>query len=162
SSRHTWAGVIGRLRKNASYRQHFDKVFGVPPTQDGVGQAIATFLRTLLAGNSLHDRAVRVQKQRKAEKLEAAHYEAVLDEAALKRRDRPTAVKAVVAGDLVRGWNVFNGAGGCAACHPPGKGHFTDSRFYNIGVGIDDELTTEPEKMGRFAVAPLGEKNRYS
>lgn len=163
SSRHAWGGVIARLRKDRSYRQHFEKVYGsdVLPTQDGVGQAIATYLRTLLAGNSLHDRAVRVQRQKKAAKLEAAHYEAVLDDAALKQLGRPTAAKAVVAADLARGWKVFNGAGGCASCHPPG-GHFSDSRFYNLGVGIDDEVTTDPEKMGRFAFAPLGEKNRYS
>jgi cytochrome c peroxidase len=158
--RHVWHGVIGRLRDSKTYQEQFHQVFTTPPTQDAVGQAIATYLRTLLAGDSLHDRAVQEQNRKGARQLAASHYEAVLDSAALKELGREKGVKAVVASDLLRGYNLFTGKAGCAACHPPGNGTFSDSRFYNIGVGAED-IDRRGGQEGRFARAPSGERNRY-
>src|SRR5262249_55454193 len=146
--RHVWHGVIGRLRKHKDYGVQFDRTFGVPPTQDAVGKALATYLRTLLAGNSLHDRAVRGQKQKGGKDLEAAHYEAVLDEAALKALGRPDAKKEDVAGDLIRGYRLFTGKAGCASCHPASQGLFTDGGFHNLGVGAD-EIDKPRGQLGR-------------
>jgi cytochrome c peroxidase len=158
--RHVWHGVIGRLRKNKTYTEQFYRVFDVPPTQDAVGKALATYMRTLLAGDSLHDRAVQVQKQKGARALDASHYESLLDAATMKALDRPTAVKPVLAGDLLRGYTLFTGRAGCSSCHPPGNGHYSDSQFHNIGVGAE-ELERPGGQQGRFAVAPFGERARY-
>jgi cytochrome c peroxidase len=151
--RHVFPGVIGRLRASKSYTTHFERVFGVPANQDSVGKALATYLRTLLAGDSIHDRARHQQRHKGDRELRAAHYEAVLDEAALKALGRVKEARARVAAGLVRGWALFGGPAGCAACHKPDRGHFSDSRFHNIGVSLDDPA--------RFARAPLGERNRY-
>jgi cytochrome c peroxidase len=158
--RHVWHGVIGRLRQSKSCSEQFERVFTNPPTQDGVGQALATYLRTLLAGDSLHDRAVQEQKRKGDRQLAAGHYEAVLDDAALKDLGREKGVKAVVAGDLLRGYTLFTGKAGCAVCHPPGNGHFSDGGFHNIGVGAED-VDRPGGQVGRFAHAPYGERNRY-
>ncbi len=154
--RHVWPGVIGRLRADQKYVAQFNAVFTQPPTQDSVGKALATYLRTLVAGDSLHDRAVAVQQKKGARSLASADYEAVLDDAAMKVLGRPTAVKAVLAGDLLRGWNLFNARAGCVSCHPSSNGHFSDSRFYNIGLAAEGL-----DPLGRFAWAPAGERNRY-
>jgi cytochrome c peroxidase len=158
--RHAWPGVIGRLRKDERYIGQFNAVFSVPPTQDAVGKALATYMRTLLAGDSLHDRAVRVQQEKGARALAGVHYEAVLDEPAMKALGRSSAVKAVLANDLLRGYTLFHGRAGCVSCHPSSNGYYSDSRFYNIGVGTDG-LDRPGGQLGRFAWAPAGERNRY-
>src|SRR5262249_38048424 len=38
--------------------------------------------------------------------------------------------------------------------------HYSDNAFHNVGAGVE-ELTREPSRLGRFAVAPLGEKQRH-
>jgi cytochrome c peroxidase len=158
--RHAWSGVVGRLRKSASYRKQFDEVFGTAPTQDTVGQAIATYLRTILAGNSIHDRALRAQAKAGTRALGNIHYASVLDDDALKELGRAGDAKAAVAADLLRGYTLFRGKASCAACHPTSNGHYSDNGFHNIGAGVE-ELNRESSRLGRFAVAPLGEKQRY-
>jgi cytochrome c peroxidase len=148
--RHVWHGVVGRLRERRSYRDRFEQVFGTPPTQDAVGKALATYLRTLLAGNSIYDRA-RQAKGPNGD-LHPKHFEAVLDESALKQLGRVKEAKGRVARRLHNGYDLFLVRGSCAACHWPYSGLFSDGKFHNIGVGIDDP--------GRFAVAPFGELNR--
>jgi cytochrome c peroxidase len=158
--RHVWPGVIGRLRASKSYPARFEKVFGVPPTQDGVGMALATYMRTILAGNSLHDRAVQEKNRKAAPALTAAHYEAVLDDAALKALKRDPAKKAATAEDLLHGHQLFMGKAGCVSCHTASNGHFSDSGFHNIGVGAD-ELEKPDGQWGRFRHAPYGERHRF-
>src|SRR5262249_30829598 len=65
-ARHSWPGSVQRLRESGFYDARFRKVFGTRPTQDAVGKAIATYLRTILSGNSLQDRAERERRQRGA------------------------------------------------------------------------------------------------
>jgi cytochrome c peroxidase len=161
---HAWAGAIGRLRKNDVLRSKFIEVFGddIRPNQDAVGQALATYLRTLLAADSMFDRARIAQRAGKAATLTAAHFEPMLDDATMKQLDREKGVKAVVAADLARAVTLFQGKAACASCHPAGNGYFSDSRFYNIGVDAGGELLGDKERIGRFAFAPLGEKSRYT
>lgn len=159
---HAWAGVIARLRKNKVLRSRFLEVFDAPPHQDALGQAIATYLRTLLAADSLFDRARVAQRTARAATLSATHFEPLLDNATLRQLDREKDAKAVVAADLARGWELFQGRAACASCHPAGNGYFSDSRFYNIGIDAGGELLTERERQGRFLFAPLGEKSRYT
>ncbi len=160
--RHTWSGVIRRLRDKPTYYQPFNEVFGQPPsdnegreqaniTQDTVGRALAAYLRTILAGDSIHDRALRVQTQKHSPTLKAEHYEAVLDDAGLKELGRGTAKKADVAADLMRGYLLFYNRDetrplmNCHHCHSGPT--FTDNEFHNLGVG-----SPRPgERGGRFA-----------
>jgi cytochrome c peroxidase len=161
--RHAWDGVIERLRAHESYYYQFRQVFGCEPTQDSVGRAIATYLRTILAGNALHDRALQRKAERRAAALEPADYEAVLDDAGLKALGREGKTKAEVAAELHRGYRLFynldaDRKANCVACH--GGRTFTDSQFHNLGINWTSEFRPAVP-FGRVAHAPLGQLNRY-
>ncbi|MDE2060367.1 MAG: c-type cytochrome [candidate division NC10 bacterium] len=53
---HTLQGMVATLDKLGGYREQFKKAFGTPVTKEGVAQAIASFERTLLCGNSAFDK----------------------------------------------------------------------------------------------------------
>jgi cytochrome c peroxidase len=169
--RHTWSGVIARLRNKADYHEEFNRVFGKPAgeadgaektniTQDTVGRALACYLRTLLAGDSIHDRAVEhARKQGPTPKVE--DYEAVLDDAALTELGRDKVKKSTVAAELMRGYMLFHGLDksrplvNCYQCHSGRT--FSDNEFHNLGIAA-----SRPGKEGgRFAQVPIGQKNRY-
>jgi cytochrome c peroxidase len=170
--RHTWAGVIHRLRDRVHYREQFNEVFGTPPdgpggerraniTQDTVGRALAAYLRTILAGDSIYDRALRERDRKHNPTLQAEHFEAVLDDAARKELGRDTAPKAKVAAELMRGCRLFFNLEGsrpmnCSRCHD-GR-NFTDNAFHNLGIG---SASRPGQEGGRFAVLPVGQKDRY-
>jgi cytochrome c peroxidase len=158
---HTWSGAIRRLRADDMYLRQFDRVFRTPPTQDAVGRALATYLRTLLAGYSVHDRARVVQTAKGARSLEPAHYETVLDAAALEELGQAGKNKSEVARDLHHGYVLFSDRStqrrtNCIDCHS-GR-NFTDGEFHNLGIGP----RSPPSKEGsRFATVPIGQKDRY-
>jgi cytochrome c peroxidase len=171
--RHTWSGVIHRLRDKPTYYEPFNAVFGKPTsekegkeqaniTQDTVGRALACFLRTLLAGDSLHDRAVREQVRNKSSVLKAEHYETVLDAASLAELGREKAKKTDVAAELLHGYRLFHGRDesrpllNCSRCHSGQT--FSDNGFHNLGVGYSSRPGQEG---GRFAQVPVGQKDRY-
>jgi cytochrome c peroxidase len=157
--RHAWPGVTGRLRANQDYRLAFAVQFGTEPTLDNVGRSLATYLRTILAGNALLDRAEQERLRQKAPAATEGHYQPLLDAAALKTLDREKAVPAVVAGELAKGARLFWGKAGCVECHAPEKGTYSDGQFHNIGAGIDEYTGLNAGRQpGRFAVAPLGQK----
>src|SRR5262249_49958072 len=52
------AGAADRLSTDATYRKEFDGAFGAPVSADRVVQAIATFVRGALSGDSSFDRFV--------------------------------------------------------------------------------------------------------
>jgi cytochrome c peroxidase len=168
---HTWSGVIARLRNKADYHEQFNKVFGTPLgevdgaeraniTQDTLGRALACYLRTLLAGDSIHDRAVEHARKR-GWTLSAEDYEAVLDDAALTQLDRDKAKKSAVAAELMRGFQLFHGLDktrplvNCHQCHSGRT--FSDNQFHNLGIGG----SLPGKEGGRFAQVPVGQKNRY-
>lgn len=170
---HTWSGVIARLRKQPSYHEQFNRVFGTPAgekdgaekaniTQDTVGRALASYLRTLLAGDSLHDRAVQQQNRQHGSTLQAAHYEAVLDDAALAELGRDKTKKTATAAELLHGYRLFHGQEktrplmNCSHCHRGPT--FTDNEFHNLGLGF---MSNPGKESGRFAQVPVGQKNRY-
>jgi cytochrome c peroxidase len=154
---HRWLGVVQRLLKNRHYRQRFQKVFGTPPTQDAVGKALAIYLRTILAGDSLHD---RVTGPLKGKAPTAAAYEGQLDKATLISlgREKDTKDKGEIARELALGYRLFFGKGRCVQCHT--GSNFTDNYFHNIGVSGSKPNLTERKNLGRFAALPPGMKNR--
>jgi cytochrome c peroxidase len=121
---HTLAGVERKLMADPSYREQFAKAFGSGPiTYEMVEKAIAAFERTVVSGNSPFDR-----------------WNFGGDEKA-------------VSDSVKRGFVVFTSPekGNCAACHLVSKEHalFTDNKFHNIGVGVNNGEVTDP---GRFSV----------
>ncbi len=161
ATRHTWGGSVLRLM-NGKYKRRFENVFATPPTQDAVGKALATYMRTLLAGASLHDLALIEQAGRKSKELEADDYEKVLDARALKLLGREGAAKKEVAEEVFTGYRLFHNLQGerklnCVNCHAGRL--FTDSKFHNVGVGDREKMVVSPFP-GRFASLPIGQKDR--
>ncbi|MGD8207042.1 MAG: cytochrome c peroxidase [Thiohalocapsa sp.] len=145
--------ILEVVRSDPGYRAAFEQVFGAAPdaiTMEHVSKAIASFERTLLAGDSPFDR-----------------YYYGGDEDAMTEQQ-------------IRGLSVFLVQGRCNSCHVIEQDHalFTDNRFHNVGVGInrieqdvpalaeafleaknagaevDVEVLTDPRssELGRFAV----------
>ena len=140
-------------------KHQFLSAFGTPPTQDAVGKALATYMRTLLAGDSVHDRALAFQAADHSPELKVEHYEKALDASALTDLKIAEKDKADAAGKIYRGYRLFNDLNerktGCVSCH--GGREFTDGSFHNLGVGFK---TFDPgEEPGRFASLPIGEKD---
>ena len=145
--------IIDIIRQDADYIKQFNTVFNVQAnavTINHVVKAIASFERTLIAGNSPFDR-----------------YYFGMDQSAIS-------VSAA------RGSRIFRRKGNCVTCHEISLNNalFTDNRFYNIGVGFkrlapvlealvagnnpDDLALTDVQRseLGRFnvtkALADLG------
>ncbi len=158
--RHSWTGIVQRLRDDPHYDFRFRKVFGTPATQDAIGKAIATYLRTVLSGNSLQDRVERDMRVRGAKVLEVADYQKALDSAALKAlQPEEGMTKEAVARQLHEGFVLFHGKAACAACH--GGSTYTDHGFHNLGVGDSAQpVRLVGKEIGRFAVLPPGLKDR--
>lgn len=98
--------VPEKLATIPGYRPLFEAAFpGAGVTLDGVALAVATFMRTVVAGVAPFDRWI-------------AGDEAAIGEGAK------------------RGFLLFNGKAGCAACHRGWS--FTDQEFHDIGLPTDD------------------------
>jgi cytochrome c peroxidase len=168
-----WRLVVERVRSKAGYGEQFKKAFGTEPTRDVIAKAIATFERTALSGNSIHDRAELAMRRRVEEEetgkfeIQAKDYEAVLKEA-LARKDLPAltalgldpekdaAKLPAVAGGLNNGRALFFGKARCSSCHA--GDNFTDQGFHNVGVGVNNgELPAGGH--GRFDQLQPGHKN---
>jgi len=120
--------VLKIVRTDPDYVARFKKVFnkeGTQVTMKEVQQAIASFERTIVSGDSPFDRW---------------HYggdqKAVSDQAK-------------------RGFNVFLTKGRCVSCHTMEQDYatFTDNRFHNIGVGINRIQDEVPKFAPAFLTA---------
>jgi len=154
---HQWRGMVVELARDQAYLAAFDAVFDIPiPTQDAVAKALATYLRTILSGDSLYDRAEAQRQRDGADRLGKAHFLAVLDDPSLKAIGGGKLTKDDAAQQLERGHRLFHGKAHCAACH---RGTlFTDFDFHNIGLNIKDSMPSLDQPTGRFAVVPIGLK----
>ncbi|MDA3868714.1 MAG: cytochrome-c peroxidase [Gammaproteobacteria bacterium] len=145
---------VNIFRNDASYVKTFKQVFGVDKkeiTIDHFAKAIASFERTIIAGDSPFD-----------------HYQFGGDKSAMSEA-------------AVRGLAVYVGQGRCVSCHiiEQNQALFTDNRFHNIGVGfkniqgrvgeiakdflkaknkgvdVDVTVLSDPDasELGRFAVS---------
>lgn len=104
--------VLAVVRTDPEYVAAFRKVFAKEPpqvTMMEVQQAIASFERTLISGDSPFDQWYFG-----------------------KRAD-------AIGAQAKRGFDLFMSKGRCASCHTVEQDHalFTDNRFHNIGVGIN-------------------------
>ncbi|MFQ5956267.1 MAG: cytochrome-c peroxidase [Candidatus Brocadiales bacterium] len=127
--------VIEKLKGIEEYRKAFQKTFGEEINIDNVARAIASFERTLIAGNSPFDRF-----------MYGGDKNAISDMAK-------------------KGLEVFRGKGRCLTCHEfvGSFALFTDNKFHNIGVGMDKpepdmgryEVTKLDKDKGAFKTPTL-------
>ncbi|MGD8617663.1 MAG: cytochrome c peroxidase [Gammaproteobacteria bacterium] len=116
------------IRADPSYVEAFKQVFGVAPAEitiDHYADAIASFERTRIAGDSPFDR-----------------YQYGGDKTAMSEA-------------AIRGLKVFTGQGRCVSCHliEQDQALFTDNRFHNIGVGFKNIQGREAEIAAEFIKA---------
>jgi cytochrome c peroxidase len=159
---HIWGGFVRELAADPRLSAEFKLVFGVDqPTQNSTAQALATYLRTLLSGDSLHDQADAVRRQQNAETLTAEHFRAVLkDESAVvslrDHVDSKTPTREEMPALLQKGHELFHGKAGCVACH---RGPlFTDHDYHNIGYEGEEGEPAVGVETGRSVHVPVGLK----
>lgn len=101
--------VVEKIEALADYEGLFQRAFGSGPNPERIAMAIASYERTLLAGDSPFDRW---------------HFGG--DESAVSEQ-------------VKRGFDLFKGKANCSLCHALGEAKtqtlFTDHRFRDAGVG---------------------------
>ncbi|MFM7098804.1 MAG: cytochrome-c peroxidase [Gemmataceae bacterium] len=167
-----WEAVIDRMRAKPEYVAMFKEVFGTLPTRDGAAKAMAAYERTVLTGNSIHDRAEIAMRKRVADEetgkfeILAKDYEKVLAESfaakdssslnALGVKSAEKAELSEIARSINNGRILFNGKARCNGCHVGDS--FSDSQFHNLGVGAKEGKLPEG-MLGRYGAQPTGQKN---
>lgn len=114
--------ILKIVRSDADYKKRFKQAFnksGKNIKMKHVQQAIASFERTIISGNSPFDR-----------------YQYGND-------------KSAMSDAAVRGLNVFLKQGRCVSCHTISQTHalFTDSRFHNLGIGFE-RINKDVKELG--------------
>ncbi len=104
--------IIDIVTQNPGYRDAIQAAFNIPVNQvspQHIAEALASFQRTLIAGNSAFDRFFFGTD------------------------------KTAVSESAARGSRIFRRKGNCANCHEISWNNalFTDNRFYNIGIGYE-------------------------
>jgi cytochrome c peroxidase len=129
--------ILKIARSDPAYTKAFEQVFGkkgAAITMNEVTQAIAAFERTQVTGDSPFDR-----------------YYFKGDQKALTDQQK-------------RGFDLFVNKGRCVSCHvvEQNTALFTDNKFHNIGVGINNVQTDVPALAGEFlkAKATLAEVDK--
>ncbi|HTU21030.1 MAG TPA: cytochrome c peroxidase [Gemmataceae bacterium] len=170
---HAWNSAVLRVRQDPKYIKQFRSIFGTDPTRDGIAKAIATYERTVLSGNSIHDRADLAMRVRAEDEgtgkfeIKAKDYETVL-RAAFDAKDEPALGAlglnvqkdrqkvAETAKSINNGRALFFGKARCNSCHA--GDNFTDNQFHNLGVAVKDGQLPA-NALGRFASQPTGHKS---
>ncbi len=119
--------VIAKLNALDDYRGRFEAALGGPPGPERIGQALAAYQRSLVAGDSRFDRWL---------------FGAQAD--ALSPQEQ-------------HGYRLFTGKAGCSACHQIADDHalFTDQRFHDNGYGwMREQQRQRPPSRRRVQLAP--------
>ncbi|HEY0063488.1 MAG TPA: cytochrome c peroxidase [Telluria sp.] len=118
------AEVLARLRALPDYAGKFEAAFGAAADRANVAAALASYQRTLVAGDSRFDRW---------------RYGGQAD--ALNASERA-------------GFALFSGKGRCIACHTVSakSALFSDALFHNTGVGAS--VARDPQQRFRVQLAP--------
>src|SRR5262249_21364399 len=156
AKKHNFVELGKSLRGNEKYRKRFQDVFGIPePTPDAAAKALATYLRTILSGNSVIDRAEHERGRKKGLVLTPEHFRSVLAADDLGALGGVSAKEA--AERLEQGYRLFTGKAQCSVCHPL-NGLFTDQDFHNIGLRQERVEFELGNVEGRIATVPIGLK----
>jgi cytochrome c peroxidase len=151
---HIWGGLVGKLVTNPDYQTQFQMVFGIQPTQDSIAKALATYMRTLLSGDSLYDQAERDRAAKGDGTLAAKHFTPFLNDVALKKLEARDFTAEQAAQVLAKGHRLFHGAARCAVCHNGPL--FTDQGYHNTGLQEDRD---DFQDTGRLGALPVGLKD---
>ncbi|MFD3191301.1 cytochrome-c peroxidase [Sedimentitalea sp. HM32M-2] len=119
--------VVDFLNRDEFYRQRFDAAFGAGASLDRIGQALAAYQRTLVAGNSGFDRWYYGGE---SDALDAA---------------------------AQRGFALFDGKAQCSTCHLLNETNalFTDQALHDTGFGFIRERDRQnPPDTARVQLAP--------
>lgn len=117
--------ILKTIRGDKEYQAAFKEVFGVAAkdiSMEHVAMAIASFERTVIAGDSAFDR-----------------YQYGGDKSAMSE-------------EQIRGLEIFRNKGRCVSCHliEQTQALFTDSRFHNIGIGFKSIQGKEAATAAEF------------
>ncbi len=117
--------VIDKLNAAGDYTELFNAAYGKEPDMINIGNAIASYQRTLNSANSPFDR------------WKYAGIQAAIDESAK------------------RGFQLFTGKARCASCHRIEKDYalFSDDQFHDTGIGFRQTMHRAPKNL-RVQVAP--------
>lgn len=117
--------VVDKIRAIPEYLRQFQRVFRQPPDIKNIGQAIASYERALVSGNSPFDRWFYGEE------------------------------KEAISQRAQAGFALFSGKAACSSCHTIGKQFalFTDHQVHNTGIGYRSSMHREPERR-RVLVAP--------
>ena len=117
--------VLDKLQHNTEYRHLFAIAFNKGATMETLGQALASYERTLNAADSPFDRWY-YNKQQQA-----------------------------ISAAAKRGFQLFTGKAGCSTCHSFTKKSalFTDQQRNNTGIGYRDTMQSNPDQQ-KVQVAP--------
>jgi len=117
--------IIDKIKSLPEYPALFIKAFGKQPDILNLGQAIASYERTLISADSPFDRWY-YGKQKNA---------------------LPPAAQ--------QGFKLFTGKAGCSQCHTLNKHYalFTDNQFHNTGIGYQQSMQKNEDKK-KILLAP--------
>jgi cytochrome c peroxidase len=117
--------VVDKIKNTADYRGLFEKAFNKGPNMETIGQALASYQRTLNSADSPFDRWYYGKQNQ------------------------------VLSDDAKRGFALFDGKAACSTCHLIGKKSaiFTDQKRHNTGIGYAESMLKAPEKQS-VQVAP--------
>ena len=117
--------LLDKVRRLPDYQGLFERAFGRPAGMETIGQAIASYERTLISGNTPFDRWYYGR-----------------DSTALGR-------------EAQRGFKLFTAKARCGACHVLGHDHalFTDQEAHNTGIGWQRSMHTHSDEAA-VPIAP--------
>jgi len=117
--------VLEKIAGLEDYAREFNDVFHKGPSMETLGMALASYERTLVSGNSQFDRW---------------YYRKEMD---------------VLTPAAMRGFQLFTGRAGCAACHLIDGEYalFTDTKLHNTGIGYRASMEKVPA-VRKVLVAP--------
>jgi cytochrome c peroxidase len=106
--------LLENLKAMPDYTRMFQAAFRAGPSIDRIGQAIASWERSILSANSPFDRW---------------YFGGQMDALGVEAR---------------RGFELFTGEAGCSSCHLIGKTSalFTDNDFHDTGIGYRRDVAT--------------------
>lgn len=111
--------VVDKIKSLTDYQDLFEQSFNTGPNMITVGQALASYQRSLISGNSAFDRWY-FGKQ-----------------------------KGAVSEPAKRGFALFNGKGACSGCHTLKQNFalFSDNQVHNTGMGYQESMRKVPAKQ---------------
>jgi cytochrome c peroxidase len=151
---HVWGGWVRELAqtKNKDLEPLFVQAFGTDrPTQTNVAQALATYMRTILSGDSLYDQAGKALEVNDIAKSAASFEPLLKDEATAQSLRDNASTDQPKREELAKLWatgnQLFHGRARCAQCHRGAL--FTDGDFHNIGCDDKESWPEHGHESGR-------------